>query len=492
MTERILRVNDVDLCVETSGSPADPAVLLVAGATGSMLSWADGFCARLADGGRFVIRYDQRDTGRSVTYPPGEPGYGFGDLAADAVGVLDALAVSRANVVGLSMGGGIAQLVALDSADRVASLTLIATSPAEPGTPGLPPPSPALQEHLANGGTPAPDWTDRDAVVEHLVAAERPYAGPRPVDVAAARELAGRVFDRARNIASSVNHFQAGGGEPWRDRLGTITAPTLVVHGDVDPLLPPGHAEALVREVPGARLLLLEDTGHELPPGVWDVVVPALLAHTDRGKPGRDETMARIRGLGSVDAGTAFEQLYAAASRGEVDVPWHRDEPHQLILDRFQGVDGTGKRALVVGAGYGQDAGFLAGLGFDTTGFDISPTAVGAARERFPAARFVVADLLDPPSEWWGAFDVVVEVLIAQSLPAAVRPTGIAHVRRFVAPGGTLVLLASARDDDEPAAGPPWPLVRAEVESYADDDLRAVEVDRTGARWWAEFRRAIS
>ncbi|WP_063797837.1 alpha/beta fold hydrolase [Saccharothrix sp. NRRL B-16348] len=490
MTERTLTANGVDLCVETFGTPADPAVLLIAGATGSMLSWADGFCARLADGGRYVIRYDHRDTGRSVTYPPGEPGYGFTDLAADAVGVLDALAVERANVVGISMGGGLAQLLALDFADRVASLTLIATSPAGPNAPDLPPMSPALLAHFAAGAPAAPDWTDRDAVVEHLAAAQRPYAGPRPVDEEAARAEAGRVFDRARNIASSANHFEVGRIESWRPRLGTIAAPTLVLHGDVDPLTPPGHGEAMAREVPGARLLLLEDCGHELPPGVWDVVVPAIVAHTDLAKPGRDETMARIRRLGSVDAGTAFERLYAAAARGEVDVPWQREEPHQLILDRFKGVDGTGKRALVVGSGYGQDAGFLAGLGFDTVGFDISPTAVGVAAERFPAARFVVADLLDPPVEWSGAFDVVVEVLIAQALPADVRPAAIANMRRFVAPGGTFVLLSHARDDDEPSpAGPPWPLVRAEVESYADDDLRAVLVDRTGNRWWAEFRR---
>ncbi|MBB5804631.1 pimeloyl-ACP methyl ester carboxylesterase [Saccharothrix ecbatanensis] len=282
MTERIVRANGVDLCVETFGSPDDPAALLIAGASGSLLSWADRFCARLAAGARYVIRYDHRDTGRSVTYPAGEPGYGFPDLAADAVGVLDAVAVSRAHVVGISMGGGISQLVALDYPERVASLTLMSTSPAGPGGPGLPAITPALLEHFAAGGTPAPDWTDREAVVRYLVEAERPFAGPRPVDVAAAREVAGRVFDRARDISAGANHFQVGGGEPTRGRLGSITVPTLVVHGDVDPLLPLGHAEAMAREVPGARLLVLEDTGHELPPGVWDVVIPALLEHTEK------------------------------------------------------------------------------------------------------------------------------------------------------------------------------------------------------------------
>ncbi len=477
-----MRANGVDLCVETFGSAADPAVLLIAGASGSMLSWADEFCVRLAAGARYVVRYDHRDTGRSVTYPPGEPGYEFPDLAADAVGVLDALGVSAAHVVGISMGGGIAQLVALDFADRVASLTLISSSPAGPNEPDLPPMSPALLEHFAGGGTPVPDWGDRDAVIEYLVEAQRPFVGSRPVDVGAAREVAGRVVDRALNIASSANHLQVGGGEPWRARLGSIEVPVLVVHGDVDPLVPVGHAEAMVREVPGARLLVLEDTGHELPAGVWDVVIAALIEHTGAEGSG-----------GAFDPSTAFERLYAAASRGEVEVPWARDGPHQLIIERFKGVDGSGKRALVVGAGHGQDAGFLAQLGFDTIGFDISPTAVRVARERFPGARFVVADLLDPPAEWWGAFDVVLEVLIAQSLPADVRPTGIAHMRRFVAPGGTLLVLASARDDDAPddapVEGPPWPLVRAEIESYADDDLRAVLVDRTGDRWWAEFRR---
>ncbi|WP_433262859.1 alpha/beta fold hydrolase [Actinosynnema sp. CS-041913] len=280
MTEQILRANGVDLCVETFGSSDDPAVLLIMGSTGSMDLWEDDFCARLAAHGRFVIRYDHRDTGRSVAYPPGEPGYTFPDLTADAVGVLDALDVDRAHVVGISMGGGIAQLLTLEHPDRVLTLTLMATGPAGPGDPSLPPMDPALLAHFAAGGTPEPDWTSRDAVVDYLVAANRPFQGPRPVDEAAARTLAGRVFDRSPHLASSGNHFKMSVGESWRARLGEIKAPTLVVHGDVDPLMPLRHGEALVAEIPGAQLLVLPDTGHEFPAGVWDLFIERWVRHT--------------------------------------------------------------------------------------------------------------------------------------------------------------------------------------------------------------------
>ncbi len=112
--ERVLRANGVDLCVETFGDHGDPAILLIAGATGSMLSWDEELCERLAAGSRFVIRYDLRDTGRSVTYEPGSPQYTGADLVEDAVGVLDASSVDAAHLVGISMGGGIAQIAALD------------------------------------------------------------------------------------------------------------------------------------------------------------------------------------------------------------------------------------------------------------------------------------------------------------------------------------------------------------------------------------------
>src|SRR4051794_16299799 len=129
VTETMMPVNGIEVCVETFGEPDDPAVLLIAGGASSMDWWEDEFCRRLAAGGRFVIRYDHRDTGRSTSFPAGAPPYSGSDLAQDALGVLDALGVHRAHVVGLSMGGGLAQRIAVESPHRLLSLTLMSTSP---------------------------------------------------------------------------------------------------------------------------------------------------------------------------------------------------------------------------------------------------------------------------------------------------------------------------------------------------------------------------
>jgi pimeloyl-ACP methyl ester carboxylesterase len=275
--EHIVKVNGVELCVEAFGDPGDPAILLIHGVGSSMLSWDEELCARLAAGERFVIRYDSRDAGRSVTYKVGAPPYTLRDLVADAVGLLDFFGVDRAHLVGMSGGGSLAQLVALDHPDRVASLTLASTTPGIPGeeSPDLPPPAGDLP-------IPAePDWADRAAVIDYLVESERPYS-PR-FDEVAARAVATHVADRSRDIAASTNAFLVESGGPWRARLGEITAPTLVVHGADDPVFPYAHAEALAREISGADLLALEHTGHEyFPPHTWDTVVPAILRLTAR------------------------------------------------------------------------------------------------------------------------------------------------------------------------------------------------------------------
>ena len=176
------------------------------------------------------------------------------------------------------MGGGIAQHLALDHADRVASLTLIATSP---GGPDLPPMSHELRARFEEP-PPEPDWSDRQAVVDYLVDELRPFAGTLPFDEEAMRALVARIVDRTVDIeAATKNHWLLDGGEPLRPRLGEIRAPTLVLHGTEDPLFPYGHAEALAAEIPRARLRPLEGMGHEVPPRpLWDQVVAAVLDHT--------------------------------------------------------------------------------------------------------------------------------------------------------------------------------------------------------------------
>ncbi|MFC8430934.1 alpha/beta fold hydrolase [Streptomyces sp. NPDC057253] len=274
--ERLLDIRGVELCVETFGDPTAPAIVLVAGASASMLWWDAGLCEGIAAGGRFVVRYDHRDTGRSTCCPPGRPTYTYRDLAEDVLGILDALGIERAHPVCQSMFGGIGLLLGVDRPDRVASLTFVSTST---GADDLPPPDADLD-------MPAePDSLDPAAVVEYVVAGARACSGGSPhFDEAAIRALAERDVARARNYASTLaNHYVIEPDAPSRGGFGDITAPTLVVHGDHDPLLPPAHGEALRDAIPGAELLILKGAGHDVPRAVWGDFTAALLRHTGRG-----------------------------------------------------------------------------------------------------------------------------------------------------------------------------------------------------------------
>src|SRR5215218_3314256 len=274
----MIEANGVELCAESFGDPVDSPILLVMGLGGSMLWWEEGFCGMLADGGRFVIRYDHRDTGRSVSYEPGRPGYRSADLVADAAGVLDSYGIRAAHVVGVSAGGALAQLLALDLPERARSLTLISTSMAVSGDRALPP---GTEEFGRFVTTVAADWSDPGSVIEYLVDYSRMLAGEeRPFDEAAVRELARRDVERARDFAAAQNHDLLPDDGRSRERLSSISCPTLVIHGAADPMFPIGHGEALAEEIPQARLLRLEGAGHGVYRADWEAIVAAILEHT--------------------------------------------------------------------------------------------------------------------------------------------------------------------------------------------------------------------
>ena len=274
----MIEANGVGLCTEPFGVASDPPILLVMGVGGSMLWWEEGFCGMLAEGGRFVIRYDHRDTGRSVTYDPGAPEYTGADLVADAVGVLDAYGIAAAHVVGVSAGGAFAQLLALAFPERALSLVLISTSPATPGERALPAPAERFGRFLA---TAEVDWSDRDSVVDNVVGyAEMLAGGERRFDEAAARELVRRDVERANDIAASENHTALPEGEVPSTPVSSIAVPTLVIHGTADPMFPLGHGQALAGEIPGAKLLTLEGAGHGVDRADWETLVRAIVEHT--------------------------------------------------------------------------------------------------------------------------------------------------------------------------------------------------------------------
>jgi pimeloyl-ACP methyl ester carboxylesterase len=272
MGAAMLPANGIDICVETFGERTDPPLLLIAGGASSMDWWEDEFCRRLAAGGRYVIRYDHRDTGRSTCFTAGAPPYSTQDLADDALGLLGALGVTRAHIVGLSLGGGLAQRIAVEHPARVRTLTLMSTCPE----------SDEPNDGAVAAAVDETDWTDRKAAVDRIVADTLDFAGPLTFDEGHLRRLAERAFDRTTDMAATqTNHWLAAPGASIRGRLGEITAPTLILHGTEDPLFPLTAAQSLEREIPEAKLVTLTGVGHEFPPrAVWDVVLTLILDHT--------------------------------------------------------------------------------------------------------------------------------------------------------------------------------------------------------------------
>jgi pimeloyl-ACP methyl ester carboxylesterase len=278
--EMLVTAGDITVFSESFGDRAAPPVLLIMGAMASGVWWPASFCAELAARGRFVIRYDHRDTGRSTSYPPGETRYSVEALADDALTILDAWGIAEAHLVGMSLGGYISQLLALKAPERVLSLTLIASERLALTDPSIPPMDPRVPAYHARAAEL--DWTDRPAVIEYQVGAWRLLSGSaHPFDEAHIRALCEEDLDRTSNPLSAFNHAGLNDATGWVDRLDEIRAPALIIHGTEDLVLPYAHGLALQRALSNSRLLTLEGSGHELHPLDWPVMIDAIVRHTE-------------------------------------------------------------------------------------------------------------------------------------------------------------------------------------------------------------------
>jgi pimeloyl-ACP methyl ester carboxylesterase len=269
MRQLVTTRSDLELWTETFGRATDPAMLLVMGATAQGIVWPDALCRSLADSGYRVVRYDHRDTGQSSSVDFAAHPYDVSDLAADAADVIVSLDLGPAHVVGLSVGGMVAQLVALTSPALVRSLVLLSTSPDANGdvhsapSSGLPTPHQPMLDHVA--------WIARNpsaSAVDVAVRGWRVLVGPcAPFDEAYWHDVVTRSHARARCPQTAGNHLAALDRTPsLLDRLGSLRVPTLVVHGTDDHVLPIEHGRALAAAIPGARLVEVPGLGHTFPP----------------------------------------------------------------------------------------------------------------------------------------------------------------------------------------------------------------------------------
>jgi pimeloyl-ACP methyl ester carboxylesterase len=301
MAESFCRVGDIELCYETFGDPADPAMLLIMGLGTQMLGWQEEFCEQLAARGFFVVRYDNRDIGRSTVL--GEApvptlgqilrrdkraaSYSLAEMAADGVGLLDHLGIERAHVVGASMGGMIAQTIAARRPERVLSLCSIMSSTGSRwrGQPALRTYSKFLKPMPGN----------REGYIDQAADLFAWIGSPGfDRDEPALRDLLGRMYDRGHDPGSSARQLAAilASGDRTAE-LRHITAPTVVIHGTDDKLVGPSGGRATARAIPGARLVTIKGMGHDLPRGTWPQILDAIVENAARAaSPARDRQVA--------------------------------------------------------------------------------------------------------------------------------------------------------------------------------------------------------
>jgi pimeloyl-ACP methyl ester carboxylesterase len=286
--------NGIELEYEVFGDSADPAMLLVMGLGMQLLAWDEDFCKMLAERGFYVIRFDNRDVGLSTKIEDApvpdlfavmagdgsSAGYTIEDMADDAAGLLDHLEIEAAHVVGVSMGGMIAQALAINHPDRVLTLTSIMSTtgdravgqPRESAIPALISPAPA----------------DRDAYIEYTLNLFKLIGSPAyPMDEDQFRALAAASYDRMHYPIGFMRQLAAIVASPERTQaLGSVRAPTLVIHGEDDPLIVVSGGEATARAIPGAKLMKVAGMGHDLPRELWPEFVDAIVENTERVRAG--------------------------------------------------------------------------------------------------------------------------------------------------------------------------------------------------------------
>jgi pimeloyl-ACP methyl ester carboxylesterase len=300
MAEQLARVSpEIELCYETFGDPGDEPLLLVMGLATQMIAWQEPFCEELAGRGFFVIRFDNRDCGRSTNLTDRRPptlgqmlrrkrdaaAYSLGDMAGDAVGLLDHLGIDRAHVVGASMGGMIAQTIAIRFPERVRSLVSIMSNTGDrlSGQPAFKVYPIFLKR--------APQ--DRDGYIEHTIKLYKAIGSPGfERDEAEMRAMFGRSFDRGVSAAASGRQLMAILADGDRaPQLRGVRVPALVIHGTSDKLVAKSGGRKTAKSIPGARLLEIDGMGHDLPTGAWPQIIDGIA-----------ETAARARGAAATTA----------------------------------------------------------------------------------------------------------------------------------------------------------------------------------------------
>jgi pimeloyl-ACP methyl ester carboxylesterase len=290
MAEHTAKVGDLEICYETFGSPDDPALLLVMGLGTQMIGWPDGFCAALAARGLHVIRYDNRDVGRSTHLRQHRPptikqlmlrdksaaAYSLADMADDGIGLLDQLGIERAHVAGASMGGMVAQTMAARHPDRVLSLASIMSNTGHrwKGMPGLRV-YPMFMRRPAD---------NREGAIESTISTFRLIGSPGfPFQEDEVRRIAQLSYERGYNPAGTARQLAAilAAGDRTPE-LRRITAPTVVIHGTRDRMVRPSGGRETAKAIRGSRLVEIEGMGHDLPQGVWGRIIDAVVSNIER------------------------------------------------------------------------------------------------------------------------------------------------------------------------------------------------------------------